>query len=127
MKPFIINVIVRYGFKKTKSITIHNIISKIQGINAIGNKDDIEIQIDENFYKENNIEIHKKIKAMQLIFEIKFISKSLPKEIYEFNHELINKVKNNTKEIFEKNKSEDISNETSYRRKIKKKIIENKN
>ena len=27
--------------------------------------------------------------------------------------ELINKVKNNTKEIFEKNKSEDISNETS--------------
>ena len=37
------------GFKKTNSIIIHNIISNIKGINAIGNKDDIEIKIDEKF------------------------------------------------------------------------------
>ena len=40
MKHFIINVIVVVvgGFKKTNSIIIHNIISNIKGINAIGNK-----------------------------------------------------------------------------------------
>ena len=42
------------GFKKSKSIVIHNIISNIKGINAIGNKDGIEIQIDEKFYNENS-------------------------------------------------------------------------
>ena len=36
-------------------------------------------------------------------------------------NELINKVKNNNKEIIEKNKSEDSYKEKSYRRKIKKK------
>ncbi|GIR67601.1 MAG: hypothetical protein CM15mP72_1110 [Pelagibacteraceae bacterium] len=50
------------GFKKTNSIIIHNIISNIKGINAIGNKDDIEIKIDEKFYNENSKEINKKIK-----------------------------------------------------------------
>jgi hypothetical protein len=113
------------GFKKTKAIVIHNIISNIKGISAIGNKNDVEIQIDEKFYEENTREIDKKIKAMQLSFKIKFINKLLPKEIFMFNHELINKVRNNTKEILEQNKSEDISNEKSYRRKIKKKVIEN--
>ena len=46
MKHFIINVNCcdGSGFKKTNSIIIHNIISNIKGINAIGNKDDIEIQ-----------------------------------------------------------------------------------
>ena len=37
-------------------------------------------------------------------------------------NELINKVKNNNKEIIEKNKTEDINKEKSYRRKNKKKI-----
>ena len=37
------------GFKKTNSIIIHNIISNIKGINALNNKDDIEINIDEKF------------------------------------------------------------------------------
>ena len=35
--------------KKQIQLIIHNIISNIKGINAIGNKDDIEIQIDEKF------------------------------------------------------------------------------
>ena len=113
------------GFKKTNSIVIHNIISDIRGIDAIGNKDDIEIQIDQNFYNENKKEIEKKIKIFNPSFKIKFISVSLPKNIYELNHDLLQKVKNNNKEILEKNKTEDLNSERSYRRKIKKKIIEN--
>ena len=113
------------GFKKTSSIVIHNIISNIRGIDAIGNKDDVEINIDKNFYDENDKEIKKKINLIKPSFKIKFIYVSLPKNIYEFNHDLINKVKNNNKEILEKNRSEDTNNEKSYRRKIKKKIIEN--
>ena len=46
------------------------------------------------------------------------------KEIYEFNQELINKVKNNTKEVVQQNKTEDLNTEKSYRRKIKKKIVD---
>ncbi len=113
------------GFKKTDTIIVNNIISNIKRINAIGNEDSLEIQIDEKFYKENSKDIDKKIKSINLPFKIKFISKSLPKEIYEFNQELINKVKNNTKEIIEKNKTEDLNTEKSYRRKIKKRIVEN--
>ena len=47
----------------------------------------------------------------------------MPKDIYLFNHELINKVKNNAREVIEKNKIEDTNNEKSYRRKIKKKSL----
>ena len=113
------------GFKKTKSILIHNIITNIKGINAIGIKDNIEINIDQNFYEENSHEIENKIKKLQIPFKIKFIVGSLPREIFEFNHELINKVKNNNKEIIEQNKREDIIQDKSYRRKIKKKLVEN--
>ena len=44
----------------------------------------------------------------------------MPKEVYEFNQDLINKVKNNNREIVEKNKIQDSNNDKSYRRKIKK-------
>ena len=109
------------GFKKSKSIVIHNIISNIKGINAIGNKDGIEIQIDEKFYNENSEEINKKIKKLSLSFEVNFIIRSLTKNIYEFNQELIYKINNNNKEIIEKNRVDDSNSDKSYRRKIKKK------
>ena len=109
------------GFKKSKSIVIHNIISNIKGINAIGNKDGIEIQIDEKFYSENSEEINKKIKKLSLSFEVNFIIRSLTKNIYEFNQELIYKINNNNKEIIEKNRVDDSNTDKSYRRKIKKK------
>ena len=112
------------GFKKTNSIIIHNIISTIKGIDAIGFKDEVEIKIDENFYEENIKEIDKKIKALQISFKINFLNKSIPNEIFEFNHELMNKVKNNTKDLIEQNKVEDLTTEKSYRRKIKKKIVD---
>ncbi len=112
------------GFKKTNSIIVHNIISNIKSINAIGNKDVVEIQIDEKFFSENDSEINKKINIIKPSFEIKFIKGSFPKDIYEFNQDLINKVKNNTKEIIHQNKTEDLNTEKSYRRKIKKKIVD---
>ena len=113
------------GFKKTNSIIIYNMISDIKGINAIGIKDDIEIQIDENFYDENSKEINRKIKLTKCKLKIKFIKRSMLKNKYELDNDLINKIKDNRKEIINKNKNDDTKNEKSYRRKIKKKIIDN--
>ena len=113
------------GFKKTDSIIIHNIISNIKGINAIGYKDKVDIEIDEEFYIKNFKKIDKKINSTDITFKISFIKKSMPKEVYEINQALINKVMNYNKEIIEKNKINDSKNEKTYRRKIKKKIIEN--
>ena len=115
------------GYKKSNSIIMHNMISIIKGINAIGKTDNIEIEIDEKFQKENFQEIEKKIKVLELPFKVNFINRSLPQKIYEFNQDLINKVKNNIKEIIDINKSETLNNEKSYRRKIKKKLIETQN
>jgi len=109
------------GFKKTNSIILHNIISNIQSINALEIKDDVNIIIDENFYKENYNQINDKIKAIDVPFKVNFINKLIPKEIFEFDQELINKVKNKNKEIIEKNKTNNLNSEKSYRRKIKKK------
>ncbi len=111
------------GFKKRNSIVIYNMIADIKGMNAIGNKDDIEIQIDEKFYNENSKEIDKKIKLTKSSFKISFVKKANLKNIYEFDNELINKVKSNTKEILDKIKTDDINNDKSYRRKIKKKKL----
>ena len=108
------------GFKKTHTIVIYNIISYIKHINAIGNKDDIEILIDEKFYNENSKIISDKIKSLKTSFKINFVNKFIPMEIYEFDKNLINKIKNNTKSIIEKNKTTDQTTEKSYRRKIKK-------
>ncbi len=110
------------GFKKTKSIIIYDIISKIKGINAIDNKDDVEINIDSNFYEQYSKEIDKKLKLIKLSFKVNFTKKSIPKNIFEIDQELLNKIKNNSREIIEKNKIETLSHEKSYRRKIKKKI-----
>ena len=109
------------GFKKTDSIVIHNIISNIKSINAIGYDDKVDIEIDEEFYIKNFKKIEKKIKSINITFKVSFIKKSMPKEVYEFNHALTNKVMNYNKEIIEKNKISDSKNEKSYRRKIKKK------
>ena len=112
------------GFKKTDSIFIHNIISDIKSINAIGYKDDLEIHIDKEFFDKNFKKIEKIIKKMDLTFKIKYVSKPMLSKIYELNQDLINKARNNTREIIEKNKTVEINSEKSYRRKIKKKIVE---
>ncbi len=109
------------GFKKTNSIIIHNIISNIKSIDGIGNEDDIEIKIDGKFYNENSKNIDKKIASIKPSFKVNFIQESMPKDIFLFNQELINKVKNNAREVIEKNKIESINHEKTYRRKIKRK------
>ena len=114
------------GFKKTNSIILHNIITKIKGINAIGHKEDIEIQIDEKFHEENFKEIEKKIKDLKLSFSVNLKNKIIPKEIFKFDSELVNQVNNNTKNIIEQNRGEDLNSDKSYRRKIKRKSVENK-
>ena len=111
------------GFKKTNSIIIHDIISNIKGINSIGNKDDVEIIIDDKFYKENSQKIEKKINSLRLSFKVRFVNEVLPEEVFKINLELMNKVKNNTKVIIDQNKIDDTGNEKTYRRKIKKKNI----
>ena len=113
------------GYKKNNSILINNIISNIKGIYAIGYKDNIEVNIDEKFYIENSKVINNKIKSMKLSFEVNFITKPFINNIYEFDNDLINKVKNNNKKIIEKNKTIDTNEVKSYRRKIKKKLVEN--
>ena len=110
------------GFKKTNSIILHNLISNIKGINAIGNINEIEIEIDESFYNENFNKINKRIKSIQLPFKINFTKQNMPKTIYAFDKDLILKVKNNAKELIEKNKIKNFAPEKSYRRKIKKNI-----
>ena len=107
-------------------IILHNIITKIKGINAIGHKEDIEIQIDEKFHEENFKEIEKKIKDLKLSFSVNLKNKIIPKEIFKFDSELVNQVNNNTKNIIEQNRGEDLNSDKSYRRKIKRKSVENK-
>ena len=61
------------------------------------------------FIKKTQKKLIKKLKLIKLSFKINFIKKNLYlKDIYEFNQELINKVKNNNKEIIEKNKMKKI-------------------
>ena len=116
------------GFKKTSSIVIYNIITIIKGIDAINNKNDIELVLDDDFYDKNLKEIKRKIKLINLSFKVNITKKSIPKNIYEFNQELLNEVNNNTKELIDKNKTNDITkDEKSYRRKIKRKSIEKQN
>ena len=113
------------GFKKTDSIIINNIISIIKGINAISNNDDIEVFIDKTFFDKNSKIIDKKIKSLKLSYKINFINKNLTKNIFEFNKDLMDKVRNNNRETIERNKTEDLTNNKSYRRKIKRKEVEN--
>ena len=65
---------------------------------------------------------------MDLSFKVNIVKKSIPKNIYEIDQELLNEVKNNTKELIDKNRTNDIKkDEKSYRRKIKRKTIEKQN
>ena len=108
------------GYKKNNSILIHNIISNIKGIYAIGYKDNIEVNIDEKFYIENSKVINNKIKSMKLSFEVNFITKPFINNIYEFDNDLINKVKNSNKEIIEKIKQSILMKKNLIEEKLKK-------
>ena len=116
------------GLKKTKSIVTHNLISLIKNLNSLNENETYEIRIDDQFFKDNEDEINKRIKSLKLTFEVKFIKveKELEFNIFEINQKILEKINIKSKENIEKNTIEEKS-EKSYRRKIKKKTTEDIN
>jgi hypothetical protein len=84
-----------------------------------------EIRIDDQFFKDNENEINKRIKSLKLTFEVKFIKveKDLEFNTFEIDQKILEKINIKSKENIEKNIVEEKS-EKSYRRKIKKKSTE---
>ncbi len=117
------------GMKKTKSIIFSNIINLIKNLNSLEKNDEFEIKIDKEFYKENKNELQKRIKLLKLKFLIKFIEveDNLNFEIYEVEPKILELINNKSKENIQKNIPLENSSEKTYRRKIKKKSIEDTN
>jgi Ribonuclease G/E len=113
------------GLKKTKSIVIHNLISLIKNLNSLDENETYEIRIDDQFFKDNETEINKRIKSLKLTFEVKFIKveKDLEFNTFEIDQKILEKINIKSKENIEKHTVEEKS-EKSYRRKIKKKSTE---
>ena len=114
------------GLRKTKSIIFHNIISLIKNLNSLDKTDEYEIQIDKTFFQENKIELVKRIKTLKLKFNIKFIEveEELMHRVFEIDKKVLELINNKSKENIIKNNIPETSTEKSYRRKIKKKSIE---
>jgi hypothetical protein len=87
-----------------------------------------EIRIDDQFYKDNEKEISNRVKSLKLSFEIKFIKieKELGFKTFEIDQKVLEKINIKSKENIEKNIIEEKT-EKSYRRKIKKKTVEDTN
>ena len=118
-----------YGLKKTKSIIFHNLISLIKNFNSLDKNEDLCIKIDKNFYKENKVEIIKRIKSLKLKFNVLFEEdeKDLEVKVFEIEQKIQDLIRNKSKENIDKNLPQDLNSEKSYRRKIKKKSIEDNN
>ena len=114
------------GLRKTKSIIFHNIISLIKNINSLDKTDEYEIQIDKIFFQENKVELIKRVKALKLKFNVKFIEveEGLIHKVFEIDKKILELINNKSKENIIKNNIPESSTEKSYRRKIKKKSIE---
>lgn len=114
------------GLRKTKSIIIHNIITLIKNLNSLEKTDDYEINIDKTFFTENKTEIIKRIKSLKLKFNIKFIEieEILINKIFEIDQKILELINSKSKENIIKNTTPEKNIDKSYRRKIKKKIVE---
>ena len=114
------------GLRKTKSIIIHNIITLIKNLNSLDKTKEYEINIDKSFFGENKIEIIKRIKSLKLKFDVKFIEieENLIHKIFEIDQKIVELINNKSKENIIKNTTPENNSEKSYRRKIKKKIVE---
>ena len=117
------------GMKKTKSIIFSNIINLIKNLNSLEKNDEYEIKIDKEFFQKNQSELLKRIKLLKLKFSIKFteIEDDLNFEIYEVDQKILELINNKSKENIQKNIPMENSSERTYRRKIKKKTIEDNN
>jgi len=114
------------GLRKTKTIIFHNIISLIKNLNSLDKIDEYEIQIDKIFFQENKIELVKRVKALKLKFNVKFIEveERLLHKVFEIDKKILELINNKSKENIIKNSIPETNSEKSYRRKIKKKSIE---
>ena len=115
------------GLKKTKTIVFHNIITMIKNLNLIEKKEEFEIKIDKNFFIENKDQLIKRVKSLKLKFSIKFIEieKDLGFKIFDIDKKIYEEIINKSKENIQKNIIPDTNKEKTYRRKIKKKSVEN--
>ena len=115
------------GLKKTKTIVFHNIISLIKNLNSIEKKDEYEISIDKNFFLENKDQLIKRVKSLKLKFSIKFleVEKGLNFKIFDIDKKIYEQINLKSKENIQKNMSPETNQEKTYRRKIKKKLIDN--
>ena len=114
------------GLRKTKSIIFHNIISLIKNLNSLDKTDEYEIQIDKTFFQENTVELVKRVKALKLKFNVKFIEveEGLMHKVFEIDKKILEQINNKSKENIIKNNIPESNSDKSYRRKIKKKSIE---
>ena len=114
------------GLRKTKSIIFHNIISLIKNLNSLDKTDEYEIQIDKTFFQENKAELVKRVKALKLKFNVKFIEveEGLMHKVFEIDKKILELINNKSKENIIKNNIPESNSDKSYRRKIKKKSIE---
>lgn len=114
------------GLRKTKSIILHNIMTLIKNLNSLEKTNDYEINIDKTFFIENKTEIIKRVKSLKLKFNIKFIEieEDLIHKIFEIDQKILELINNKSKENIIKNITPENNSDKSYRRKIKKKIVE---
>ena len=114
------------GLRKTKSIILHNIMTLIKNLNSLEKTNDYEINIDKTFFIENKTEIIKRVKSLKLKFNIKFIEieENLIHKIFEIDQKILELINNKSKENIIKNITPENNSDKSYRRKIKKKIVE---
>ena len=114
------------GLRKTKSIIFHNIISLIKNLNSLDKNDEYEIQIDKTFFQENKVELVKRVKTLKLKFNVKFIEveEGLMHKVFEIDKKILELINNKSKENIIKNNIPESNSDKSYRRKIKKKSIE---
>ncbi|MFL2533335.1 MAG: Rne/Rng family ribonuclease [Alphaproteobacteria bacterium] len=115
------------GLKKTKTIVFHNIISLIKNLNSIEKKEEYEISIDKNFFHENKDQLIKRVKSLKLKFSIKFleIEKGLNFKIFDIDKKIYEQINLKSKENIQKNIQPETNQDKTYRRKIKKKLIDN--
>ena len=115
------------GLKKTKTIVFHNIITIIKSLNFIEKKEEFEINIDKKFFLENKEQLIKRVKSLKLKFSIKFIEieKDLNFKIFEIDQKIYEQINSKSKENIQKYIPQETNTEKTYRRKIKKKSIEN--
>ena len=117
------------GLKKTKSIIFHNMITLIKNYNSLDSSSDFEIRINKTFFNENKKELINRIKALKLKFKVNFIEvdNELIHNIFEIDNKINEQINNKVKENIIKNIPVEQKNDKSYRRKIKKKIVQDPN